>query len=61
MGMLKSCDEENIYTIHNFATFESIDSTGKPKAVEKELYCIPNQKYFHWKIEIKTFKERSTQ
>ena len=40
MSMLL-CDEENICTIHNIATFEPIDSTMKPREVEKELYCIP--------------------
>ena len=52
MGMLKSCDEENICTIHIIATFEPIDSTMKTKAVEKELYCIPIRNTSTGKIEI---------
>ena len=54
MGMLKPCDDENACTIHNFTTFEPIDSTWKPKAVEKELYCIPIRNASTRKTEIKT-------
>ena len=58
MGMLKSCDEENICTIHNIATFEPIDSTMIPKAVEKELYCIPIRNTSTGKIEINTLLKK---
>ena len=54
MGILKSCEEEDINTIHNISPFELIDSTVKPKVVEKELYCIPICNASTGKIEINT-------
>ena len=60
---ISTCDEGNIYTIHNISTFEPIDRTMKPKVVGRELYCIPITNASTGKIEINTFlkKDQSNQ
>ena len=41
MGMLKSCNEDNICTIHKIAIFQLTSEDTKPQLVEKEMYCVP--------------------
>ena len=41
LGLLKSCDQENISTIHTIASFEELKGEDKPKKVERPMYAIP--------------------
>ena len=41
LGLLKTCNQENIYTIHTIATFEEIEGETEPKEVERPMYAIP--------------------
>ena len=53
MGILKSCDENEICTIHNIVTFEKPKGKTKPEKVEKNMYAIPIRNK-SGKIEINT-------
>ena len=41
LGLLKSCDQKNIETIHKIASFETPMGEPKPKQVERQMYAIP--------------------
>ena len=59
MGMLKSCNEDNICTIHKIATFQQTSEDTKPQLVEKEMYCIPIRNLKTGKIEINTLLKKN--
>ena len=40
MGLLKSCAEDKIYTIHRLVTFHKTKEEPRPKIVEKKIYVI---------------------
>ena len=41
MGLLKSCAEDKVCTIHRLVTFHKTKEEPKPKVVEKSMYAIP--------------------
>ena len=41
MGLLKSCAEDKVCTIHRVVTFNKTKEEPKPKVVEKNMYAIP--------------------
>ena len=41
MGLLKSCAEDKVCTIHRMDTFYKTKEEPKPKVVEKSMYTIP--------------------
>ena len=41
MGLLKSCIQDEICTIHQILTFDQPKDEPKPKVVEKNMYAIP--------------------
>ena len=59
LGMLKSCNEDNICTIHKIATFQQTSEDTKPQLVEKEMYCIPIRNLKTGKIEINTLLKKN--
>ena len=40
MGLLKSCAEDKVCTIHRIVTFHKTKEEPKPKVVEKSMYAI---------------------
>ena len=59
MGMIKSCNEDNICTMHKIATFQQTSEDTKPQLVEKEMYCIPIRNLKTGKIEINTLLKKN--
>ena len=59
LGLLKTCNQENISTIHTIATFEEIEGETEPKEVERPMYAIPfrNKK---GEIEINTIMPKAS-
>ena len=57
MGMLKSCNEDSICTIHKIATFQQTSEVTKPQLVEK-MYCIPIRNPKTGKIVINTLLKK---
>ena len=43
MGLLKSCVEDEICTIHRVITFDKPNDGVKPKIIEKNMYAIPTR------------------
>ena len=41
MGLLKSCAEDKVCTIHREVTFHKTKEEPKPKVVEKNMYVVP--------------------
>ena len=41
MGQLKSCVQDDIFTIHQILTFDKLKDESKHKVVEKNMYAIP--------------------
>ena len=41
MGLLKSCAEDKVCTIHRIVTFHKTKEEPKPKVAEKSMYAIP--------------------
>ena len=63
MGMLRSCEEDEICTIHKIATFEQKPKNGKEdksesKPVEENLYHIPTRNVKTGKTKVNTLLKK---
>ena len=63
MGMLKTCKEDQIFTIHKVVTFEQRPVKEKEiksefQKVEKSLYHIPTRNKKTGKIEVNTLLKK---